>query len=122
MIEPILKPKDRKRVKPPAVTIMPDLREICSPTPAGKREYRRRTLEMRTRQKELCCICGKWMVEHDTTFEHQDGRGMNSSHRDDRLAIDGNAYNGAAHSGCNREKGSKRTAYVTKVTLDTLKE
>jgi len=47
----------------------------------------------------------------DITFEHQDGRGMGGSHRDDRIEIDGKPYNGAAHGKCNSDKGSKRVDY-----------
>lgn len=109
MIEPILKPKDRKRIKPPAVTIMPNGQEICSPTPAGKKEYRRRTLAMRTRQNELCRWCGKWMSETDCTFDHEEGRTV--GRRDERIFANGRKQNAALHFICNGLRGSSRAPY-----------
>ena len=37
---------------------------------------------------------------------------MNGGHRDDRIEIEGRAYNGAAHSSCNLAKGSRRVDYT----------
>lgn len=48
----------------------------------------------------------------DVTFEHQDGKGMGGSHQDDRIEIDGEWYNAAAHWKCNNDKGSKRFKWV----------
>jgi hypothetical protein len=86
-------------------------REVCPKTAAGRREYQRRLEVMVVRQRGLCCLCGRPMVW--PTFEHQDGRGMGAGHRDDRIEIDGKAYNGAACLSCNGAKGSKRTEYHT---------
>src|SRR4051812_9893314 len=55
------KPGDLKEPAP-AVRILDDGREVCNMmTAAGKREYRRRTLEMRERQDNRCCLCYQWM-------------------------------------------------------------
>lgn len=97
-----------KLPKPPPFETMSDGRQICADTPDGAREYRRRTLEMRRRQGELCSICGYWMHEEEVSFEHSDGRGFNGSHRDDRIEKDGMPYNSAAHLICNCRKGSIR--------------
>jgi hypothetical protein len=53
------------------------------------------------------------MYERDTTFEHEDLRGMGGARRDDRIwKIDeeGNKIplNFAVHGICNRSKGSQR--------------
>lgn len=109
MIEPILKPKHRKRVKPPIVMVMPDGKERCASTPAGLKEYRRRTLEMRTRQKEICRWCGKWLSEEDATFDHEEGRA--AGRRDDRLFANGREQNASLHYVCNGLRGSTRAPY-----------
>jgi hypothetical protein len=84
----------------------PDGREVCCSTPQGRAEYERRKWLMFERQKGLCCICFHEMRCLElVTFEHGAGRGMGSSHRDDRVDVPGN---GAAHLFCNREKASKR--------------
>lgn len=96
----------------PAVRVYEGGRECCNMmTAAGKREYRRRTLEMRERQDNRCCLCHQWMSVQDATFEHQDGRGHGGGHRDDRIVKDGRWINGAAHGWCNSLKGSKRMKY-----------
>jgi hypothetical protein len=96
----------------PGVKIMADGREICNQyTSSGRKAYKERTQEMLARQNGLCCLCGRYLRPEEATFEHQDGRGMNGSHRDDRIEKDGKPYNGAAHGTCNVEKGSKRIDY-----------
>jgi hypothetical protein len=83
--------------------------EICNFNSAtGRREYYRRTAEMALRQRGKCSICGFPMKIDDCTYEHQDGRGMNGGHRDDRIVVDGKPYNSAAHGLCNVRKGSVR--------------
>ena len=75
------------------------------------------------RQGKRCCLEG-WVKEcpgklalADAMFEHQDGRGMDAGHRDDRIekpdAQTGamKSYNGVAHSYCNSLKASKRIDY-----------
>ncbi len=92
--------------------VMQDGREICNQyTSTGRKEYTKRTIAMLVRQRGLCCLCGLYLSPDEATFEHQDGRGMNGSHRDDRIEKDGKPYNGAAHGRCNVEKGSKRINY-----------
>lgn len=66
---------------------------------------------MWNRQKGLCCLCSLPLVRDEATFEHQDGRGMGGSRRDDRIEKDGQLYNGAAHFLCNNAKGSQRINY-----------
>lgn len=86
-------------------------REVCNTrTRKGRIEYRSRVALMWERQDGLCCICGQWLHLYESTFEHQDGRGMNGGHRDDRIEKDGKPYNGVAHYRCNAEKGSKRAS------------
>jgi hypothetical protein len=96
----------------PAVKVFGDGREVCQDNAGGRREYYMRLKAMVERQDHECCICRKPMLLSDATFEHQDGRGMNGGHRDDRIEKDGRPYNGAAHRWCNNEKGSKRMIYT----------
>lgn len=99
-----------RRRPAPAITTMPDGKEICSPTGSGAREYRRRTLAMRARQGELCRWCGMWMPEDETTFDHDDRR--TKGRRDDRIVVLGKRKNAAVHKLCNGERGSR--AQLTK--------
>lgn len=91
----------------PAFTTLPDGREICSPTAAGRREYRHRTLLMRARQGNLCRWCGLWMAEDETTMDH-DGR--RNGRQDDRTQkiVRGRMrrINAAVHKLCNSARGS----------------
>lgn len=87
-----------------------DGREICDTrTAEGKREYKRRVVSMWLRQHRLCCNCQKDLRMKDATFEHENGRGLGGSKRDDRIEADGKPINGASHAVCNHERGSKRT-------------
>jgi hypothetical protein len=89
----------------------PDGREVCNQfINSGRIVYRNRTLAMRSRQNELCCLCGKWMPEDETTFEHENGRTVGK--RDDRILIGEKRINGAAHALCNVAKGSRKVEYV----------
>jgi hypothetical protein len=95
-----------------------DGREICNllVTP-GRDEYMLRIRKMWLRQEKKCCLCGGRLALQQATFEHQDGRGMNGGHRDDRIEKpDENGvmhpYNGAAHRMCNDQKGSRRVDYT----------
>lgn len=106
-----LKPKDMKRTQRPILKVFPDGREVLDlSTKGGREEYRNRTMMMRFRQVDKCCLCWNFLPEEYATFEHEDGRGFNGSHRDDRIYRDGKKYNGAAHSHCNLVKGSMRMA------------
>lgn len=120
---PISKPIQRrkpfrpKRRKPKkyvvgGLIIYPDGREVCRENQEGRRIYKQRTMAMRERQGELCCLCGLWMHPDDTTFEHERSRGMGGAFRDDRSEVDGVRVNGAAHELCNGQKGSRRVEYV----------
>lgn len=91
--------------------VMPDGREICCPNKIGTDEYKRRIVVMAARQKYLCALCCL-PLGMDATFEHQDGRGFNSSLRDDRTEIDGEWYNAATHTLCNGLKGSRRYHWI----------
>lgn len=100
------------------VFVYPDGREVClRKTEGGQREYRRRTEAMRQRQGGRCCLegfapgCSGYLRKGEATFEHEDGRGMGSGRRDDRIEKDGRPYNGAAHLQCNMWKGSRRIDY-----------
>jgi hypothetical protein len=93
-----------------------DLREVCMDNKAGRAEYRWRTLEMRTRQKGICClhaycpVCPGAMTEEQATFDHEYGRG--GGKRDDRIELpDGTWINGACHAVCNVFKGSRYIPY-----------
>lgn len=97
-----------------AVRTMKDGREICQQqTKAGADEYRLRRMLMRARQGNLCCLCGLWMSEEETSFEHQEGRGFGGGRRDDRIFLpDGSRLNGASHGVCNLARGSQRTPFL----------
>lgn len=110
------KPKDTPCIVE-AIHVYPDGREVCwKGSPEGRAEYRKRTLEMRTRQGGRCCLefyapmCPGRLSEAETTFEHEDGRG--GGKRDDRIVLpDGTWINGAAHALCNGWKSSRFIAY-----------
>lgn len=93
----------------------PNGRQVCTKTAEGTREYRGRTEQMCERQQGLCSICGLPMRQDEATFEHQDGRGHGGGHRDDRIEIDGQPYNSAAHGLCNVKKGSVRLSRLQEV-------
>ena len=84
-----------------AFSVLPDGREICHKTPAGRKEYNRRILKMWTRDRMTCCLCGQSILLQDATFEHKQSRGMNGSKRDDREEV-----NGVSHWFGNAAKGS----------------
>lgn len=89
------------------------VREVCElKTADGQRCYRGRAYDMEVRQGFKCAICTRIsgsMME----FDHQDGRGMGGSNRDDRIVdADGNWINAALCHECNRLKGSKRYHWV----------
>ena len=89
-----------------------DGREICLSTKSGRVEYRRRTMLMFDRQEGLCALCEMPMSQWDITFDHEHGRGMGGSNRDDRIEANGRRINAAVHSLCNYSKGSKRVPYM----------
>lgn len=92
-----------------AVRKFPDGREVCTETLAGKTEYKFRRTLMHERQHHICPLCGRYLEEYLTTFDHESGRGLGGSHRDDRiLDDDGNWKNAAVHFSCNGDKGSQR--------------
>lgn len=93
-----------------AVKVMPDGREICLPTKAGKEEYLRRTIQMWRRQDQRCALCGELI--YYPTFDHETPRGMGSARRDDRISVDGRRQNAAVCLECNEKKGSKRVPYI----------
>lgn len=96
----------------PAVKVFRSGREVCSDTPEGRFEYRRRVEFMVERQENLCCICGEYMHLIDATFEHGDLRGMGGGRRNDSEFAPGN---GAAHGFCNGEKRSVRRTMRTTI-------
>lgn len=104
-----------------------DGREVCNLlTKAGRDEYERRKRAMWERQGRRCCLeawvtgCPGKLKLADMVFEHQDGRGMNGGHRDDRIEKFNRKtgrmepYNGVAHAWCNTRKGSVRINYQEK--------
>lgn len=96
-------------------------REVCQGNTAGKREYKARTTEMWLRQEGLCAICGKWVDQNAAESDHQDGRGYNGGHRDDRIVDEnGNWRNAAVCHICNSEKASKRYHWVGKSYLPVM--
>lgn len=101
MIRPLLKPKDRKRIPAPPYTIMRDGRIVCSPTKAGRREYRKRTLEVWARDKGICGWCLTPVSEEEVTADHMQSRGHGGGKRDDRRE---NLR--PCHQLCNSERGS----------------
>lgn len=116
------KPKDGPKLPRDAFKVMPDGREICftvglvGQSSIGRKEYRRRTLFMRARQKRRCCLegyapmCPGALSVKEATFEHERGRG--GGKRDDRTSLpDGKWINGAAHAICNQWKGSRYIDY-----------
>lgn len=96
-------------------------REVCTQSTAGRKEYKRRTLQMAERQNNLCAICRlpftRW---HPPTFEHSDGR--TAGHRDERTEKDGKPYNAATHGICNRAKGSRRYAWFGSKYREVVRE
>jgi hypothetical protein len=96
------------------VKVCRDGREICNlKTAAGDREYKRRTMEMRTRQRNICPVCTLYLEEEDTTFDHEIPRGHGGGSRDDRIWVEDEdgviqPRNFATHYKCNGERGSKR--------------
>jgi len=119
----LLRPGEMKKEQP-VVRVMRDGREVCNLlTKAGQDEYERRKFAMRDRQGKRCCLegiipgCPGFLAKADTTFEHEEGRGFNAGHRDDRIEKpdpktgEMKPYNGAAHYTCNSKKLSKRINY-----------
>jgi hypothetical protein len=108
----------------PTVKVLRDGREIVNLlTKAGHDEYQRRKRVMWERQGRRCCLerwvigCPGKLAWADCVFEHQDGRGMDAGHRDDRIEKPNpktgkmEHYNGVAHPECNSAKGSRRIDY-----------
>lgn len=89
------------------------VREVLDLTTAiGTRFYKTRTYEMEKRQNFRCAICER-TAGASMQFDHQDGRGMGGSNRDDRIVDDrGNWLNAALCHACNSEKGSKRYEWL----------
>lgn len=93
-----------------AVIVYSDGRERCTGTAAGLREYDTRRKDMGLRQEKRCAICkyGGFL-----SFDHEAGRGMGGSKRDDRiLHDDGTWRNAALCLDCNSKKGSRPYHWV----------
>ncbi len=89
-----------------AVRTYRDGREVCTDSPAGWREYKKRVGVMVQRQNFRCCLCGGRLSLGNATFEHQRRRGMGAAWRQDAiLDAAGNWINGAAHWVCNSKRG-----------------
>lgn len=116
------KPGQVKKVQL-AVKVFADGREVCNDKfKEGREEYVKRKRDMWERQGRRCCLEGKCptcpgkLLWTDTTFEHEAGRGMGGSKRDDRIEVlgkDGKMrwINGAAHHFCNAWKMSRSIQY-----------
>jgi hypothetical protein len=106
------KPSQVRKKKEP-VKVLAGGREVCTDTPDGKAEYRRRKTVMWERQGRKCglmiapqCKLRQGRLPKDeVTFEHIHGRG--GGKRDDRIEIDGKPYNLAACPWCNALKASR---------------
>jgi hypothetical protein len=118
------KPSDIARAPEP-VRVMRDGREVINKMLSdGRNEYRRRIAVMLERQEGICCLYG-WCPDchgaltlAESTFEHEDGRGMGGAVRDDRIELpDGTLINGAAHYECNSWKGSRYIAYNRRLNV-----
>jgi len=102
----------------------PDGREECeTKSKKGREEYARRTRDMWERQHHMCRLqisdqCkakrGRLLIT-EAEFDHEDGRGMGGSHRDDRIEVNGKPQNGAVCHWCNTLKGSRRIPYLDSV-------
>jgi|SRR6185312_7021382 len=88
-----------------------DGREVLNmETAEGLAEYKQRTYEMAKRQDFFCgCGCGQVLNVWNMTFDHESGRGLGGSRRDDRISLpNGELLNRALTYECNRRKGSVR--------------
>lgn len=100
--------KTKPKQKP--YTDFPDGRFVWNTkTAAGRTCYAAATSIMAQRQQGKCAICG--LVKH-LTFDHQNGRGMHGSIRDDRTEIDGQWFNAALCVPCQGTKGSRKYHWV----------
>lgn len=90
------------------VMTYPDGREVCQNTSAGRREYHLRKEAMVARQGFRSAISGELIDYCRSEFDHEAGRGSNSSHRDDRIEVDGHWQNAALSHVDNSLKGSRR--------------
>lgn len=116
--KPIRRVRSKPRRGQPAFETLPDGREVCAKNHAGRQEYfpgqgasaalPDRHLE---RTRPVLTIL-------NTTFDHEQGRGMGGSRRDDRIEIDGKWINAAVTSEANFEKGSKRYHWVEGVYIE----
>jgi hypothetical protein len=97
----------------PKLRDYPGGRQVCNlKTYYGRLEYLNRRNAMAIRQGGRCALCGLPMTATDPpTFDHQHGRGMGGSRRDDRIEINGQRFNAAVHMSCNIEKGSRVVEY-----------
>jgi len=108
----IRRSRPRRTVAIQGVICYADGREKCDKTKAGQLEYARRREAMWKRQHGVCGLrlaasCPVFVPLEKATFEHQDGRGMGGSKRDDRIEIDGKPYNLMSCYWCNLVKGSR---------------
>jgi hypothetical protein len=91
------------------VQTMPDGKEICADTVAGRKKYKERTRAMVIRQGFRDPISGKPLQFWEATFDHQFGRTVGK--RDDRIVVDGEWWNAALSLESNTLKGSKRYSW-----------
>jgi hypothetical protein len=119
------KPSQRPKValENLAFKTYPDGREVCRNHPEkgtteGRAEYKRRLEAMLARQNGICCLavhlgcCAGPLKLKDATFEHEHGRGMGGSRREDRIELpNGKWINGAACYLGNQMKSSRVIRY-----------
>lgn len=91
-------------------------------TKEGLRMYRSNLYEMEVRQGFQCAICQR-IAGSMMQFDHQDGRGSNGGHRDDRIVDEeGDWINAALCANCNSLKGSKRYHWLNGKYVEKFKE
>ena len=124
MIPAFPKPSQVKK-KPEAVRVYRDGREVCNLNcKAGMDEYINRKRKMWERDNKRCCLesliptCPGKLRWDEATFEHDEGRGHDGGHRDDRIEKPNpetgkmEPINGVSHPQCNIAKGSRRRSVM----------
>lgn len=85
----------------PALIRYADGRERCTLSSAGRKEYAARRHRMWLRDEGICVLCSLPVSLEECTFEHINGRGMDSGKRDDR-----ESENAVSHYFGNSHRGS----------------
>ena len=64
---------------------MPDKREVCDKSSAGRREYKQRREDAWDRDKGICILCERFVPLEQATVEHIRTKGLGGGKHDDRL-------------------------------------